>query len=243
MPCSPGSASDSALASVTGFAAVGAAEPAPPPREQRRRRRVELSEGLGTQVGQPVLPAFLATMLTAQFFYSVIMAIYLLYLTRELGLSPAALGAIFGLGGGVGVLVGAALASRVSAWLGVGPTLVLSHGLFGLPLALATLWPAFAVPLVFAAELLQLGVNAVYQVNRASVEQTVTPPHLRGRVRAGDTAAHALAGALGILVGGLLGETLGMGSAIWVGVVGGLFSFLWLRVPPIRELRTLSVDN
>jgi predicted MFS family arabinose efflux permease len=234
------------LASVAGIAAVRAAEPAPPPRERRRRADVELREGLRALVGHPVLRAFLATMLTAQFFYSIVMAIYLLYLTRELGLSPAALGVVLGLGGGVGVLVGSAMAPRVAGWCGVGRALVWAHalfGLFGLLLASATVWPALAAPLVFAAEFAQLSVNAVYQVNRAAVEQAVTPRHLRGRVLASRTVAHAAAGALGILVGGLLGETVGMDAAIRVGVVGGLFSFLWLWWAPIRDLRALPAEG
>jgi small basic protein len=44
---------------------------------------------LHTLIGNPILRAFQATVVMAQFFYSVIMAIYVLYLTRELGLSAA----------------------------------------------------------------------------------------------------------------------------------------------------------
>src|SRR3712207_3442027 len=111
----------------------------------------------------------------------------LLSLTRVLGLPPAALGVVFGLGGGAGVLVGSAVASRAAGRLGLGRTLVGAHflfGVFGVLLALALVWPAFAAPLVFGAEFAQLAVNAVYGVNRQSVEQAVTPAHLRGRVQA-----------------------------------------------------------
>ena len=83
--------------------------------------------------------------------------------------------------------------------------------------------------------MLQLGVNAVYMVGRAGVEQAVTPAHLRGRVRASMLVAHAAAGVLGTLVGGLLGEQVGLSAAIWVGAVGGLFSFLWLVGQAIPE--------
>jgi MFS family permease len=187
-------------------------------------------------------------MFVAQLFYSAIMAVYLLYLTRDLGLSPVELGLIFGLGGGVGVLAGSAVASTVSARLGIGTTLVLSHALFGLlglPLALATLWPSVATLLVFAGELLQLAVNAVYMVNRAAVQQAVTPHHLRGRVASGQTAAHAASGVLGIALGGVVGETLGLDAAIWVGVVGGMFSFIFLLTSPVWRLRELPspADN
>ncbi|HEX2036255.1 MAG TPA: MFS transporter [Chloroflexota bacterium] len=228
------------LASALGLALVRTPEPAPPPPARRRRLQVELGEGMRALMGHPILRAFLATAFTAQFFYSVIMAVYVVYLARELGLPPAALGVIFGLGGGVGVLAGSASAARVARALGLGRTLVGAHllfGVLGLPLMLAVAWPALAAPLVFAAELTQLAANAVYMVNRVSVEQAVTPVHLRGRVQAGQTVAHALSGALGLACGGALGEGIGLSAAITVGVVGGLCSFLWLWCSPVRHLR------
>jgi hypothetical protein len=49
--------------------------------------------------------------------------------------------------------------------------------------------------------------------------------------------AHAFSGALGIACGGALGEGIGLSAAITVGVVGGLFSFLWLWRSPVRHLQ------
>ena len=193
--------------------------------------RAELRTGLRTLVGQPILRAFLATAFTAQFFYSVIQAIYVLYLTRDLGLSPTVIGVVFGVGGGTGVLLGSAVASLCSRRFGLGRTLVVAHllfGVLGILLALSLVWPFAAAPLVFAAEFTQLAANAVYMVNRVSVEQAVTPPHLRGRVQSGQTVAHALSGVLGIALGGMLGEAIGVGAAIVAGTIGGLLSFGWL---------------
>ena len=151
-------------------------------------------------------------------------------------------GLIFGLGGGVGVLVGSATAASVARLVGLGRTLVIAHvffGLFGLLLALSVVWRAQAAVLVFASEFLQLSVNAVYMVNRSSLEQAVTPPSLRGRVQASRMVAHAASGTLGILLGGVLGEQFGPSAAIGVGVAGGLFSFVWLWPPSMRGLNVL----
>ena len=227
------------LASVTGTTLIRTAEPAPPPRGERRHLGVELVEGLRTLIGNPILRAFQATAITAQFFYSVIMAIYVLYLTRDLGLSAASVGLIFGLGGGVGVLVGSASAAGVARLAGMGRTLVIAHllfGFFGLLLALSVVWRAHAALLVFASEFLQLSVNAVYMVNRSGLELAVTPPTLRGRVQASRLVAHAASGTLGLLLGGVLAEQFGTSAAISVGVGGGLFSFVWLWRSPIRGL-------
>ena len=125
------------------------------------------------------------------------------------------------------------------AWVG---TLLLAHllfGVFGIFLAFTVVWRTYAALLVFASEFAQLSVNAVYMVNRSSVEQAVTPPSLRGRVQASRSAAHAASGTLGILLGGILGEQFGMNAAILVGVVGGLFSFVWLQRSPVRRLHVL----
>jgi hypothetical protein len=190
------------VASVAGLALVRAVEPTPPPRVARRRLERELADGWRLLLGQPLLRAFTATAFTANFFYRVLMAVYVLYLTRELALSPAIVGLIFGLGGGAGVLFGSALAPAVSHRFGLGRILVLMHalfGVFGLPLALTVGLPWLGAPLVFGGEFAQLSVNAVYMVNRAGVEQAVTPPHLRGRVQGSRTVAHAVGGTLGLL--------------------------------------------
>jgi predicted MFS family arabinose efflux permease len=231
------------FASALGVGVVRLPEPPPPPRAHRRRLHVEVGEGIRTVAAHPILRAFVATAFTAQFFYQLIMAVYILYLTRTLGLPPAALGVIFGLGGGLGVLLGSVAAPRVARRLGLGWTLVGAHllfGVLGIPLVLAGVWRGLAAPLAFTAEFAQLSVNAVYMVNRVSVEQAVTPPALRGRVQATRTVAHALSGVLGLAVGGLLGERLGLGATVVVGVVGGFLAFLWLWWSPIRGLTVLQ---
>ena len=229
------------LASVAGIALVRAPEPAPPPAQRRRLDR-EVVEGVRTLVREPILRAFAATAVTANFFYSVIMAIYVLYLAQDLALAPTTIGLIFGFGGGAGVLVGSASAAVVARWLGVGRTLVVAHllfGLLGMPLALSVVWPALGAALVFASEFAQLGVNAVYMVNRQSVELAVTPPRLRGRVQASRTVAHAVSRVLGLALGGVLGEQAGLSAAVVVGVLGGFGSFVWVWRSPIPTLHQL----
>ncbi|MBV9355984.1 MAG: MFS transporter [Chloroflexi bacterium] len=218
-------------------------EPGPAPRTAvRRRLDRDLTDGWRLLLRQPVLRAFTATAFTANFFYRIVMTVYVLYLTRELALSPAVVGAIFGLGGGFGVLLGSASAALISRRFGPGRSLVAAHalfGVFGLPLALTVGMPWLGAPLVFASEFPQLSVNAVYMVNRSSIEQAVTPHELRGRVQGSRTVSHAVAGTLGLVVGGVLGERYGASAAIVVGVFGGLTSFLWVWFSPIRTLEQM----
>lgn len=88
------------------------------------------------------------------FFNDVYAAIFILYVTRSLGVSPGVLGVALGVGA-VGGIIGAA-AGRVSRRLGVGPTFVLGFCLFQAPLALVPLATGarpVAVALIVVAEL------------------------------------------------------------------------------------------
>jgi predicted MFS family arabinose efflux permease len=199
-------------------------------------------EGWRTLANDRILRALAATAFTANFFYRVIMSVYIIYLTRNLGLSPTAVGIVFGFGGGIGVLIGSSLAAPVARTFGVGRCMVTAHllfGVLGLPLALTVFLPVYAAPLVFASEFTQLAVNAVYMVNRTSVEQSLSPDAMRGRIQSSRNVAHAVAGVLGIAVGGLLGSRVDVSAAILVGVIGGLTSFAWLLTGPLRDVQRL----
>jgi predicted MFS family arabinose efflux permease len=85
------------------------------------------------------------------------LSVYVLYLTRTLGLGPGAVGFVFALGG-VGALAGSVVAGPLRARWGIGPTLMASlvlFGVFGLTIPLAVVFPRFALPLILAAEFLQ----------------------------------------------------------------------------------------
>jgi hypothetical protein len=230
------------VASVAAIGSLRASEPRPTPGLRSTPPIKAILQGWHSLLTEPTLRAFAATAFTANFFYRVIMSVYVLYLTRDLGLSAATVGIIFGFGGGVGVLIGSVLAAPVGRVFGVGRSMIVAHvlfGILGLPLALSAFVPQYAAALVFASEFLQLAVNAIYMVNRTSVEQALSPPHLRGRIQSGRNVFHAVAGILGLALGGLLGTTLAPAAAIVVGVIGGLTSFIWLLFSPLRSLHEL----
>ena len=225
------------IASVVALASLRASEVRPAPGLRSTPPVAAILQGWHWLLREPTLRAFAATACTANFFYRVIMSVYVLYLTRDLGLSAAAVGVIFGFGGGVGVLIGSLAAAPLARVFGVGRSMVAAHllfGIMGIPLALSAFVPRYAAALVFASEFLQLAVNAVYMVNRTSVEQALSPPHLRGRIQSGRNVFHAVAGVLGLAFGGLLATALTPAAAIAVGVIGGLTSFMWLLFSPLR---------
>ena len=84
-----------------------------------------------------VRPTLLATA-TLNFFNFVFWALFVLYATRELGVSAGTLGLVLG-AGAVGGLLGSVIAAPMSRRIGVGPTLVVGYVLFPVPLLLVPL--------------------------------------------------------------------------------------------------------
>jgi MFS family permease len=229
------------LASALGVALIRIPEPAPPPRSGRRHLGSEIGEGLRAVVRDPILRAFLASSAAYDVCWNAVAVVYFLFVTRDLGLPPTAFGLIVGVGS-IGGLLGSLVAHRAARRLGLGRMVVVSQcllGAGGLLIVLAMLLPAAALPLLVAAEVVQLFMNSIFGVNRASIEQAITPPRLRGRVRGSRSVIGAGAVTLGTLAGGLLGERIGLGNTIIAGVCGSLAAFLWVWCSPIRRLREI----
>jgi MFS family permease len=167
------------------------------------------------------------------------MAVYVLYLTRDLGLSAGVIGLIIELGG-IGALVGSTLAGPLARRIGQGPAMIwgqLLFGLTGLLIPMAVLIPRYALPLVAASEFSQWLALLLYVVNAVSVRQTVTPDRLLGRVNA--TMRFLRSGVLpvGSLLGGVLGGIIGVPWTLVVGEFGMLIAVALLLWSPLRQLR------
>jgi predicted MFS family arabinose efflux permease len=170
------------------------------------------------------------------------LSVYVLYLTRTLGLGPGAVGLVFALGG-VGALAGSLVAGPLRARWGVGPTLMTSlvlFGVFGLTIPLAVVIPRFALPLILASEFSQWVMVLVFSINSVSVRQAITPDQLLGRVNG--TMRFVVWGMrpIGSVLGGYLGGRIGLPAALVVGAVGMLVAFVPLLGSPIPGMRGLD---
>jgi hypothetical protein len=106
-----------------------------------------------------------------------------------------------------------------------------------LPAALAT--PATAVILLIVSSLLGNFGWVIFNVNQASVCQAITPRFL-GRMNATMTFIVAGMLPLGSLLGGALGQIIGLRESIAVSAVGSGLSFLWVVFSPVRKMRRLE---
>lgn len=196
-------------------------------------------EGLRTVFAHPLLRSLVLCSANINFFGFVFLSVYVLYLTRDLGLGPSAVGLVFALGG-VGALLGALAANPAARRLGQGPAMAVSMvlcGLFGLAIPLAVVFPNVALPMVLTAEFAQWFFLVVYRVSEVSACQAATPDALLGRVNA--TQRFMVYGAipLGGLLGGVLGEVISVPITLVVGMLGMLLASGWLFHPSVSSLR------
>src|SRR5262249_33491506 len=147
-----------------------------------------------------------------ELFDSALTAIYVLYVTQDLGIDPAFLGLIFATGG-VGGIVGALIAQRVTGRLRLGWVLVLGISLAAtgdLLIPTAGLLRTFSLSLLALAELCVVFGVLIFVISLMSLLQAVTPNHLLGRVNATMDVFTGAATLLGALLGGLIGSVVGL---------------------------------
>jgi MFS family permease len=208
----------------------------------------EAWEGLYLVSHHRLLRSFVGCSLTGNLAIDAHLAVYILYLTRELGVQPATIGLIYALGG-VGGLLGAVAAERLNGFIGMGRTIVISqlfHGLCltALPMA-ALLGGNLAIPLIASVHFVWGLTSTLYAVPALSLRQAITPNHWQGRVAASTRVLTFGISPLGFLIGGLLGEWIGLWPTLLLAGMGLILSNLWLALSPlpaVRDTKTLSKD-
>jgi MFS family permease len=208
----------------------------PVQRVEQTRLRTEIVDGLRYVLTHPILRPSMAFVAVSNYFGMVLSSILLVYAVRDLDLSPAAIGVVFGLGN-VGFLVGAALSSRISTRIGVGSTMVAAAALVGWPLLLIPLAPReLALPVFVAAFGLASFAGVIYNVVGLSLMQAITPDRLLGRMNASRRFVVWGTIPLGSLTGGALASVIGLRETLFVGAIGASVAFLPVLFSPIRSV-------
>jgi predicted MFS family arabinose efflux permease len=214
----------------------------PPPSEATG---LGIGQGLRFIARSPVLRSTLLGATTLNLFNYMFAALFVLYVSTELGVSPGLLGAVIG-AGAFGALLGAAVTSRVARKLGIGPTLVLSFLLFPAPLLLVPLAAGSATSLLgmlFVAEFFSgLGVMML-DITLGSVQTAATPDTLRARVSGAQRTINYGIRPIGALLGGALGANLGLRPALWIATIGAIAGVLWILPPSVSKLRGLPEQD
>ena len=227
------------LVSAVFLALIRTPESPPPRTGPQASVWSDIREGLGVVLGNPLLRSIAACTGTANLFSSLLGSVFVLYITRELEMEPILLGAIFAVSS-VGGLIGALLAGRIAGRLGLGPAIIGAQavsGVAGLLIPVVTAPFALAVAAQMAAWFVLGLTNPIYNINQLSLRQAITPERLQGRMNA--TMRFLVWGTipLGALLGGALGEQIGLRPTLVVGVCGSLLAFFWVLFSPVRNLR------
>jgi len=201
----------------------------------------DLQAGLRFVARTRLLVALAAVVGCWQMFHQAAMVVNILFATRVLGLSEQQIGGCF-VALGAGTVLASAFGNRLSRHIGPGPSLPLAIGICGagwllLALAPADRWGVAA----FAFMLFTFGIGAVLIfINFLAMRQAVTPEPLLGRMTSTMRWLILLPAGPGALIGGWLGEHVGLRAALTFAGVGGLLLAVvaaWLST--IRAVRVL----
>lgn len=215
----------------------------PPPRKADREPVLaEIREGLRLVVHDPVLRAFAGAQMALAALWGIFGATWFLFVLDELGLGPAALGVIAGVGG-FSSFIGAIVASRATSRWGIGPVaiaamLLSAVGNAFIPLAPAGL-PLLAIACLVMQQLIADSAVTVYDVTEASVRQALVRDRALGRVSSTFHVAAVLLELAATLGAGLLAEAIGLRATSWLAPLGGLLGALILWASPVQSLLVL----
>ncbi|MGB8855400.1 MAG: MFS transporter [Burkholderiales bacterium] len=218
-------------------------EPAPAPRPQHSTVKRDIFEGLRLVYHNPVLWSLAVSVALWQILHHTYLALFILFATRELHLDAGTVGLVFSMSG-VGFLLGALFVKRASARFGIGPIVLAAMLLTGIAWCGVALTRgeglAAALGLSFAMLLFGLGAG-VFTINYISMRQVVTPDHMLGRMTATMRFLTVASVPLGTLLGGTLGEVIGLRATLGVvGVCGVLLSLATIMLSPLRSLKKLE---
>jgi len=167
--------------------------------------------------------------------------VQILFATRTLGLSEQAIGLSY-TGMGLGTVLASILGHRISRRIGPGPCLLLGFAVCGagwlmLALAPANAWGVAA----FALMLMMFSTGAVFIfINFLALRQAVTPVPLLGRMTSTMRWLILIPAGPGALLGGWLGEHVGLRASLAVAGSGALLlaalAWQFARIRRVREL-------
>lgn len=198
----------------------------------------ELTAGMRVIAQSPIRRALAGHSGTAGFFGGFFASLYILYAISDLHLTPALLGAVIALGG-VGNVLGAAIAPRLMRRAGIGAALIGSLLIMGAASLMIPLAHGSVVTATAFLMLAQVGDVSwpVFNVCELSLRQAITPGEVLGRVNAAMQMLNRGLLPIGSLGAGILAEMIGLRPTLAVGAVGLLSSSLWLVLSPIRTMR------
>jgi predicted MFS family arabinose efflux permease len=197
----------------------------------------EIMEGATFVFHHPLLRPVFVTQFIFNTAWFIILAVFVPYAVRHLGLSAQGVGTTLAMFGG-GMVVGALLATRVMRTLPFGVVIALGP-VIGFAAAIVMAATTFApTPLLAAFSFFLLGAGPiVWTISTTTLRQSVTPARLLGRVSAINIMSYG-ARPLGAGIGALVGGAYGAEACLYLAVAGfGAQALVILMSPAVGLAR------
>ena len=183
----------------------------------------DLKAGVAFVSNKPLLVGLATTVGIWQLFYNAALVVQILFATRILGLTEQAVGLSY-MGMGVGTIIASLYGNRISRHLGPGPCMVVGVSVCGfgwllLALAPTNVWGIAAFVTMLAC--FSVGGVLIF-INFLALRQAVTPEPLLGRMTSTMRWLILLPAGPGALIGGYLGEHLGLRYSLGFAGIGAL---------------------
>ena len=232
------------LVSAWAVRGIRAPEPAPEHAGSQQPMLRDIAAGVAEVVRQPLLRALALCNISMDVAGGVFAALVVLYMSRDLGFSPALLTPIWAVGG-FASLLGAAYAGRFTAWAGVGPALIVGvvgtgMGMLFVPAAVGATW--LAAGFLIVQQLLGDASATLFDINQTTLRQRLAPSAMLGRISATLNLVKQSAALVGTLLGGALGTLIGVRETLVIAGVVTLLSALWLALSPLRRVHALPAQ-
>jgi len=208
-----------------------------PPRAITARRAPlqEIEEGLSFVFQHRLLRPVFMTQIGFNIGSFLILAVFVPYAVRHLGLTASGVGMTLAMYG-IGMVIGALLATRVMRWLPFGIVIALgpvTGFVASVVMALTTILPwAWLAGLGFFL----LGVGPIiWVISTVTLRQSVTPPSLLGRVSAINILSYG-ARPVGAGIAALVGGLYGAEACLYLAVIGFGWQALVILTSPAVSL-------
>jgi MFS family permease len=197
-----------------------------------------IREGLRLTFLDPMQRAITIPRAILDFFDAFSLTVIVIYVIREVGLSPGLMGLAFALSS-VGFVVGSLVGPRFERRVGVGGTILWGLALVGASpytmVAANSGLPDWVNVLFFALPGLIGGFGGVIQhAGLQAIRQSITPERLLGRVYASASLLGRVLWLVGALTGGFVGEVVGLRPAVVVLALGYAIPFVYALFSPLR---------
>jgi MFS family permease len=200
-----------------------------------------IRQGFRMVTGIPHLRALAGESATFNLFGIIFQTAFTLYATRDLGLAPAILGLIYMMGS-VGSLMGAMASDALTNRLGLGKAMVTAFLLACVPYSLLLFLSdsnSRNIAILTITFLLSgMGISSS-QIYIWSIRQAVTPEGKLGRMNAAYRFFVTGVTPIASLVGGFLGEAIGLRSTVLAGALGCILILPWIYFSPLPALQKL----